>query len=317
MSDVEQLRDTLRQWLETDQLLGVRFAPIEANLAIRAPMPSRASSAPEMARRPELAPPPASKGVAVSTRQPDPPRPASTTRPPPRSAAPRAVPLVRVETNYADPVAAERARHFRLLDDEQVKTCRKCVLCEGRTQTVFGQGSPIARVVFVGEGPGFEEDKQGLAFVGPAGQMLTRMIIAMGLTRDDVYICNTVKCRPPNNRTPLADEILACLPYLQEQLRTIHPEVIVALGAPAAKTLLNTAEAISKLRGRWYEYYPSGSTGVGPAIPMMPTFHPAYLLRNEAEKGKAWADIQLVMKRLGLPLPQRAGRDANKDIQES
>ena len=191
------------------------------------------------------------------------------------------------------------------------------MLCEGRTQTVFGQGNPVARIAFVGEGPGFEEDRQGLAFVGPAGQLLTRMIVAMGLTRDDVYICNTVKCRPPNNRTPVADEILACLPYLQEQLRTIHPEVIVALGAPAAKTLLSTAEAISKLRGRWHEYYLSGSIGMGPGIPVMPTFHPAYLLRNEAEKGKAWADLQMVMQRLGLPLPQRSRSGSGMDTQES
>jgi DNA polymerase len=193
----------------------------------------------------------------------------------------------------------EKSERLRILDETKVKSCRACVLCQERTQTVFGQGNPDARIVFVGEGPGFEEDKQGLAFVGKAGQLLTRMIGAMGLTRDEVYICNVVKCRPPGNRTPTADEILACSPFLREQLETIQPEVIVALGAPAAKTLLNTADAISKLRGRFHEYYHSGVNGVGPSIAVMPTFHPAYLLRSPDEKRKAWDDLQEVMQRLG------------------
>lgn len=193
---------------------------------------------------------------------------------------------------------------LRVLDESQVKGCRKCSLHETRTQTVFGQGSPDARLVFVGEAPGYEEDKKGFAFVGRAGDLLTKMIGAMGLSRDEVYICNVLKCRPPNNRDPSADEIIACSPYLREQLTTVQPEVIVALGAPAAKTLLNTTESIGRLRGRFHEYYPSGSNGVGPWIPLMPTYHPAYLLRNEGEKRKAWEDLQLVMGHLGLPLPR-------------
>jgi len=201
--------------------------------------------------------------------------------------------------------ATANAERLRVLDETQVKGCRKCGLCETRTQTVFGQGNPAARLVFVGEAPGFEEDKQGLAFVGPAGQLLTRMIIAMGLSREEVYICNVVKCRPPENRTPLADEMLACNPYLQEQLSIIQPEVIVALGAPAAKTLLNTAESIGRLRGRFHEYHTSGVTGEVPSIPVMPTYHPAYLLRSPNEKGKAWADLQLAMARLGLEPPKQ------------
>jgi DNA polymerase len=170
---------------------------------------------------------------------------------------------------------------------------------------VFGQGNPAARLVFVGEAPGFEEDKQGFVFVGRAGQLLTRMIAAMGLTREEVFICNVLKCRPPGNRDPSADEILACNPYLCEQLEIIEPEVLVALGAPAAKTLLNTAQSIGKLRGRFHDYYPSGITGMGPAIPTMPTYHPAYLLRNPAEKRKSWEDLQMVMARLGLSPPSR------------
>jgi DNA polymerase len=194
--------------------------------------------------------------------------------------------------------------HLRALDLNQVKSCRKCRLCEARTQTVFGQGSATARLVFVGEGPGFEEDKQGLAFVGAAGQLLSRMIIAMGLSREDVFICNVVKCRPPDNRTPQADEILACSPYLHEQLAIIRPEIIVALGAPAAKTLLNTADAIGKLRGRFHEYRGQGELGAGLSIRVMPTYHPAYLLRTPEDKGKVWADLQMVMAELGLKVPQ-------------
>jgi DNA polymerase len=197
------------------------------------------------------------------------------------------------------------AERLRVLDETQVKGCRKCGLCETRTQTVFGQGSPAARLVFVGEAPGFEEDKQGLAFVGPAGQLLTRMIVAMGLTREDVFICNVLKCRPPGNRDPHADEILACSAYLREQLSVIQPELIVALGAPAAKTLLNTTLSIGKLRGQFHEFYLSGVTGDGPSIPVLPTYHPAYLLRSPEEKGKAWADLQMAMARLGLTPPQR------------
>ncbi|MHC5110540.1 MAG: uracil-DNA glycosylase [Planctomycetota bacterium] len=183
-----------------------------------------------------------------------------------------------------------------------VSGCTKCRLAETRLRTVFGQGNPDARIAFVGEAPGFEEDRQGLAFVGKAGQLLTRIIEGgMGIPRDDVYICNVIKCRPPNNRDPQADEILACSPYLRQQLSIVQPEVVVALGSPASKTLLNTAQSIGKLRGRFHDYYLSGTTGVGPSIPLMPTYHPAYLLRNPAEKTKTWEDIKMVMGRLGLP----------------
>lgn len=200
--------------------------------------------------------------------------------------------------------ATDVAEQLRLLDESQVKGCRKCSLCETRTQTVFGQGNPHARLVFVGEAPGFEEDRQGLAFVGRAGQLLTRMIEnGMGLKRSEVFICNVLKCRPPNNRDPSSDEVLACSPYLRRQLELINPEVIVALGSPAAKTLLNTAQSIGKLRGRFHDYYLSGVTGEGHSITLMPTYHPAYLLRNPAEKKKTWDDLQMVMELLGLPIP--------------
>ncbi len=170
-----------------------------------------------------------------------------------------------------------------------------------RTRTVFGQGHAGARLVFVGEAPGYEEDQQGLAFVGRAGQLLTKMIVAMGLTRDEVFICNVLKCRPPNNRTPAADEISCCSPYLFEQLQIIQPEVVCALGAPAAQTLLGTKEGIGRLRGRFHEYHISGTPLVGESVPLMPTYHPAYLLRSPGEKSKSWADLKMIMARLGLP----------------
>lgn len=165
--------------------------------------------------------------------------------------------------------------------------CKRCRLHQGRTRIVFGQGNPRARLMFVGEGPGAEEDKQGLAFVGKAGQLLTRIISAIGLSREDVYIANIVKCRPPGNRDPQTDEIQTCLPFLEQQIRVIRPSILCALGAPAAKTLLNTSAPISKLRGRFYDLE---------GVQVMPTYHPAYLLRNPSEKKPVWEDMQKIQK---------------------
>jgi uracil-DNA glycosylase family 4 len=209
----------------------------------------------------------------------------------------------RQPTSTAD--STDKAARLEALDREHVKVCRKCSLCEARNNTVFGVGAADARLVFVGEGPGFEEDRQGIPFVGRAGQLLTKMIAAMGLTREQVYICNIVKCRPPNNRDPAAEEIAACSPYLYEQLRIIEPEVIVALGAPAARTLLNTTLSIGRLRGQFHDFLLRNGDGSTTTLPLMPTYHPAYLLRSPSEKGKTWEDLQQVMARLGLPAPQR------------
>jgi DNA polymerase len=170
--------------------------------------------------------------------------------------------------------------------------CRRCKLAGHRTQIVFGVGNPRARLVFVGEGPGRDEDLKGEPFVGRAGQLLTEIITkGMGLRRQDVYIANVVKCRPPENRDPEPDEVASCEPFLIRQLELIGPEVIVALGKFAVQTLLGTKEAITRLRGRWHDYH---------GIALMPTFHPAYLLRNPADKKLVWKDIQEVMKRLGI-----------------
>jgi DNA polymerase len=167
--------------------------------------------------------------------------------------------------------------------------CTRCKLHTGRTNLVFGVGNPGARLMFVGEGPGADEDLQGEPFVGRAGQLLTQIIKAMGLSREDVYIANVVKCRPPNNRNPEPDEIAECSPFLHAQIAAIRPVVIVALGKFAAQTLLGTETPISRLRG---QFHPMGSTVV------MPTFHPSYLLRNPAAKRDVWEDMKMVMARL-------------------
>jgi DNA polymerase len=185
-----------------------------------------------------------------------------------------------------DPAAALERLHRDTIGD-----CRRCKLAPGRTQVVFGTGNPRAELVFVGEAPGADEDAQGIPFIGAAGQLLTKIIEAMGLQRDDVYIANIIKCRPPGNRNPQPDEIASCEPFLISQLEIIHPKVICALGTFAAQTLLKTKEPISRLRGRWHAYQ---------GIPLMPTFHPAYLLRNPGDKKTVWADVRLVMAQLGL-----------------
>ncbi len=218
-----------------------------------------------------------------------------------RNLAPGAGPEAPGEPATATPVAPAGANPMKLPVLEEVRAqigeCTRCKLHKGRHNIVFGVGSPQARLMFVGEAPGEDEDLQGFPFVGKAGQLLTRMIEAMGLRRDDVYICNTVKCRPPNNRNPEPDELASCEPFLKGQLAAVRPEVIVTLGKFAAQALLRDDTPISRLRGRWRNYE---------GIPLMPTFHPAYLLRSPGEKGKVWEDLKQVMKKLDLPL-QKGG----------
>jgi uracil-DNA glycosylase len=176
---------------------------------------------------------------------------------------------------------------------EDLGECTRCRLHEQRNKIVFGAGNPRAELVFVGEGPGHDEDVQGLPFVGRAGKLLTQMIEAMGLTRDQVYICNVVKCRPPENRKPEDDEVATCSPYLFRQLDTIAPKAVVCLGATAAQALLKTKDSISKFRGQWFDYRNTK---------LLVTYHPAYLLRNPNAKGDVWKDLQKVMAHLGLQL---------------
>ncbi len=225
------------------------------------------------------------------TRQPTRATPAPPRPPEPRAApkpapAPQPQPASNATTEQG--LAAIRAR---------VAQCKKCPLWETRTQTVPGQGNAAPEIMFIGEGPGEDEDLQGLAFVGKAGQLLTKIIEAMGFTRDQVFIGNIVKCRPPGNRVPLPDEREACLPFLKEQIALLRPAVIVALGATAVKGLLGIETGITKLRGKWLEYE---------GAPLMPTFHPAYLLRNPSAKREVWDDMKQVLARIGRAPPTRS-----------
>ena len=181
---------------------------------------------------------------------------------------------------------------------EEIGDCQRCKLSSTRIQIVFGYGSQKADLLFVGEGPGRDEDLQGEPFVGRAGQLLTKMIEAMGLSRQTVYIANIIKCRPPHNRNPEQDEITSCRPFLEKQIAAIRPKVICALGSFAAQTLLNTERRISELRGRFHDL---------DGLKVLPTFHPAYLLRNPSQKIRVWEDLQKIMVEMGLPPAKPSG----------
>jgi uracil-DNA glycosylase len=216
--------------------------------------------------------------------------------PVPAAPAPRVAPVV-VPSGPSLFEAVEKVKDDSLLKiREDLGDCTRCKLHKKRNKLVFGDGSPKAQLVFVGEGPGADEDAQGLPFVGRAGKLLTQMIEAMGLQRKDVYICNVVKCRPPENRTPEPDEVQTCSPYLLRQIDAINPKVIVCLGAVAAKTLLETTRGISQYRGEWQEWR---------GRRLIATYHPAYLLRNPPAKADVWKDLQKVMAELGLQLPKK------------
>jgi uracil-DNA glycosylase family 4 len=191
------------------------------------------------------------------------------------------------------PVRADGVSALAAVRDD-LGDCRRCKLCETRTHIVFGVGNPNAKLMFVGEGPGADEDAQGEPFVGRAGQKLNEMIRAIGLTREDVYIANVVKCRPPGNRDPQPDEVATCSPFLFRQIEAIGPKAIVALGSPAAKTLLRTKDGITSLRGRWGSFR---------GIPVMPTFHPAYLLRSYTveNRTKVFEDLKAARARIDEP----------------
>src|ERR1700685_616067 len=191
---------------------------------------------------------------------------------------------------------------------EDLGDCTRCPLHkQGRKQIVFGVGDPKAELMFVGEGPGADEDMKGEPFVGRAGQLLNNMIKAMGIEREDVYIANIVKCRPPGNRTPEREECETCSPFLMRQIATVKPKVIVALGATAAKTLLAMSSSMIQLRGRFYDFKPVGVKSGDPGwegCKLAVTYHPAFLLRDPRQKGEAWKDLQMVMKELGMKAPK-------------
>ncbi|MDR3764849.1 MAG: uracil-DNA glycosylase [Acidobacteriota bacterium] len=219
----------------------------------------------------------------------------------------------------AQPSAADAEKIAAILNDkpaalrvirEDLGDCQRCGLGATRTKLVFGVGNPGTRIMFVGEGPGADEDAQGEPFVGRAGQLLNNMISAMGIRREDVYIANVVKCRPPQNRAPERDECNTCGQFLMRQIAVVRPEVIVALGATAAKFLLAASDSMANLRGRFYDFHPMVPSAAPEHDPsfrtkLVVTYHPAYLLRDPRQKKETWLDLQMVMKHLGMALPKR------------
>ena len=244
-------------------------------------------SAPLVSAEPASQPVPLAMAAGAGARRS--PLPAPSDGPAPKPAAARPLPQVSPGASLFD----ERIEGdtLDLIREAIGANCTRCKLHKGRTKLVYGVGNPKAELVFVGEGPGRDEDMQGEPFVGRAGKLLTQMIEAMGLRREDVYICNVIKCRPPENRLPEKDEIATCSPFLMRQLAAIGPKVICALGSCASQTLLQTTEGISRFRGEWFDF--RGSKFIA-------TYHPAYLLRNPGAKGEVWKDLQKVMAVLGL-----------------
>jgi DNA polymerase len=259
MAELRQFAKNLTDFLEYKKEEG--FQTLEISLETLA------------ALKPAPAPKPTVRPVQSSV-----PRPA-----PPAAQAPQS--SVRVTGKTLEEIAV------------QIRTCTACPLCASRKNTVPGEGNPNRPdVMFVGEGPGADEDVQGRPFVGAAGQLLDRMIEAMGYKREEVFIANIVKCRPPGNRVPLPEEMIACVPYLKAQIALIKPKIIVALGKTAVQGLLQEDVAITKFRGTWCKYE---------GIDLMPTYHPAYLLRSPGKKGEAWADLKVVLAKLGKEPPAK------------
>lgn len=254
-------------------------SPVVAHERAHVPLPPRFSDPSEVAE----SPPPTTTSRTASVSVP----PAAAVADTPARAA------------VVAPSKEDAPRLLSVLASE-ISNCTQCRLCEHRTQTVFARGTGSSGLCFVGEGPGADEDAQGFPFVGAAGQLLDKMISAMGIGRDEVYVCNIVKCRPPENRKPLPEEMAACRPYLERQLEILNPEVIVALGATAVEGLLGATGGITRLRGTWKLY--KGR------IAVMPTFHPAYLLRTPSAKHTVWEDMLAVLRHLGRPVPSRGKR---------
>ena len=283
----ENLRQELTAWLEFYQELGIE------SFSRRPPAPKlgvpKAEAQQSLVPQSEPAPPPtptmANQKATLETFRPN------TMSPKPIV---QNLKLSLFEASPATPVPRERETLEQIRAD--LGDCQRCRLASTRKTIVFGQGNPHAELVFVGEGPGADEDEQGLPFVGRAGQLLNRMMQLVGLMREEVYICNILRCRPPNNRPPQPEEAAHCREYLEETLDLVRPRYICALGATAAKYLLGTTLGITKMRGKFYDYR---------GIPVMCTFHPSYLLRDPTKKKEVWDDMKALLTRMGKPVPQR------------
>ncbi len=289
-TDPPSLSRLIRQHAETARLLGVDFLPVYRPGDPPATVPPRAESTVSGPTKPA--------GAAHASAS-------SQNGAPPMVEVKTSVSESVIDRSPASPGARDRSECQRQLDQVRARyetDAPHKQFVTAHTNIVFGEGDPCARLMFIGEAPGEEEDRTGRPFVGRAGQLLDKMIIAMGLKRQDVYIANVLKTRPPNNATPTLDEARLCAPYLHDQIEIIAPEVIVTLGLPATRTILGSMEAMGRLRGRWASFTPPRSAI---AIPVMPTYHPAYLLRNYTpqERAKVWSDLQMVMEKLNLGKP--------------
>lgn len=291
LAELARIAASTRALLEWHEACGgetVALADPAGVLAALEPPSARPRSAPEAGR---VRPPSSTEPFQPTPLAPPARRPETAPGP---ASPPAATPPIAPPAPLLSP--EDRVRHLEVMQRE-VQACLRCPLSASRTKTAFSRGSPSAELCFVGEGPGADEDREGVPFVGKAGQLLDRMIAAMGYARDDVYICNIVKCRPPNNRKPELIEMQACASYLESQLEIVRPKVIVALGATAVQGLLGTSEGITRLRGKWKLY--KGT------IPIMPTFHPAYLLRQPGAKREVWSDLLEALRQLGRTAPGR------------
>ncbi len=296
--DTSRRSRLVSQHARTSALLGVDFVPVYLSGASSAE--AVAHVAPERPVRVEA------PDRATVPRRPEPAAPAPAT---PVSAPPTfggAVDEIRVAEHDPDS-PAEAQRQLDALRARYESDAPHQHFVTDHTSIVFGEGDPQARLMFIGEAPGADEDRTGRPFVGRAGQLLEKMIVAMGLSREKVYICNVLKTRPPNNQTPTIEEARRCAPYLREQIRIVAPEAIVTLGLPASRLLLETSSSMRQMRGRWAAYPPGGAFETdapegASRIPVMPTYHPAFLLRSYTpeNRAKVWADLRLVMDRLGL-----------------
>jgi DNA polymerase len=288
MNGADPLKHRLNLWLKSEQAMGLPSVPRVEFRDIPAENMSKS-------RQPDAAP--------------TPPRPAAP------APAPKAAPAVSanvllplLDTPFDGPILPreEKIRLLNELNQKSVMTCVKCGLSKSRTQTVFGEGDPDAQICFIGEGPGKDEDASGRPFVGRAGQKLNDMIAAMGMKREDVFICNIVKCRAyltdiGKDRPPSEEETIACTPYLVRQVEIIRPKVIVTLGLPSTRYLLKSKESMTRMRGNWHAWR---------GIKVMPTWHPAYVLRNYTEqtRGEVWNDLKKVLTELGRAIPKRSGQ---------
>ena len=288
----ETLKARARLWLRSERAFGLDALPVVLG-------DGATPQDVEPAHEPDgpLPTPPGAEATAATSRRAAPANLFGVSESPaPAMRAAGLVPAPSATEPFTGPILPPDEKRLRLqeLDENEVRGCTKCRLCESRTHTVFGETNPDAKIFFIGEGPGETEDRTGRPFVGRAGELLDRMIMGMGLKREDVYIANIVKCRPPGNREPAPDEVATCTPYLVRQIEIVRPRVIVTLGRPALQYMLNQKISISRMRGQWQSWR---------GIKLMPTFHPAYILRSYTSEVRAavWSDLQQVMEEVGLP----------------